>query len=271
MDITVKEIFEINKTLWNKKTAVHVDSSFYNKQGFINGETVLTPIELNELNDVAGKTMLHLQCHFGMDSLNWQRLGAKVTGVDFSDAAIEEAKKLNEQLGYDAEFICSDIYSLNLPTLFKGDGFFDIVFTSYGTIGWLPDLEKWAKVIAKHLKPEGIFYMADFHPVVWMFNNDFSKIEYAYHKTVPIIEEDQSTYTENSEPIIGKEYGWNHSISEILNALLAEGLQLQFFNEHNWSPYACLNNIVEFEKGKWHIKGMEGKLPMVYSLMAKKQ
>jgi SAM-dependent methyltransferase len=274
MAVTEKEIFETNKELWNKRTAIHLDSSFYNKQGFINGETVLAPIELAELKDVDGKTMLHLQCHFGMDSLNWQRLGADVTGVDFSEAAITEAKKLNEQLGYNAEFVCSDIYSLDLtPTLSKGEGegkLFDIVFTSYGTIGWLPDLEKWAKVIAKHLKPGGIFYMADFHPVVWMFNDDFSKIDYAYHKTEVIVIENQATYTESSDPIISKEYGWNHSISEILNALIKQGLTINFFNEHNYSPYSCFNNVIEFEKGKWHIKGMEGKLPIVYSLQATK-
>jgi SAM-dependent methyltransferase len=286
MNVTEQEMFDANKELWNKRTAIHLDSTFYNKQGFINGDTVLTPIELAELTNVAGKTMLHLQCHFGMDSLNWQRLGAQVTGVDFSEAAIAEAKKLNEQLGYNAEFICSDIYSLlSSPSLLEragvrsspsplgkvGMGPFDIVFTSYGTIGWLPDLEKWAKVISKHLKPGGIFYMADFHPIVWMFDDNFTKIEYAYHKTKPIVVENQATYVENKEPIINKEYGWNHSISEILNALLAEGLQLHFFNEHTYSPYSCFNNVVEFEKGKWHIKGMEGKLPMVYSLMMQKK
>ncbi len=269
MNVTEQEMFAANKELWNKRTAVHLDSSFYNKQGFINGNTILTPIELSELKDVAGKTMLHLQCHFGMDSLNWQRLGAQVTGVDFSDTAIDEAKKLNEQLGYKAEFICSDIYDFT-PALSKSEQGFDIVFTSYGTIGWLPDLDRWAQVVASNLKLGGIFYMADFHPVLWMFDNDFTKIEYAYHKTDPIVEENQATYTENNEPIINKEYGWNHSISEILNALLQQGLQLQFFNEHNYSPYNCFNNTVEFDKNKWHIKGMEGKLPMVYSLMMKK-
>lgn len=275
MSLTEKEMFATNKELWNKRTAIHLDSTFYNKQGFINGDTVLTPIELSELKNVAGKTMLHLQCHFGMDSLNWQRLGAQVTGVDFSEVAIAEAKKLNDQLGYNAAFVCSDIYSLNLtPSLTKEEGegkLFDIVYTSYGTIGWLPDLNKWAKVVAYHLKPGGIFYMADFHPVLWMFDDNFTKIEYAYHKTEPIVVENQSTYTESNEPILHKEYGWNHSISEILNALIAEGLQLQFFNEHNYSPYSCFNNVVEFEKGKWYVKGLEGKIPIVYSLMMKKK
>jgi SAM-dependent methyltransferase len=275
MNISEKEIFETNKALWNKRTTIHLDSTFYNKEGFINGDTVLSPVELEELKDVVGKTMLHLQCHFGMDSLNWSRLGAKVTGVDFSEVAIGEAKKLNIQLGYDAEFVCSDIYSLDLTaTLSKGEGegrLFDIVFTSYGTIGWLPDLDRWAKVIATHLKVGGVFYMADFHPVVWMFDDNFTKIEYAYHKADVIVVENQATYVENKEPIISKEYGWNHSISEILNALMNNGLELSFFNEHTYSPYSCFNNVIEFEKGKWHIKGMEGKIPMVYSLKAVKK
>ncbi len=274
MNISEKEIFETNKALWNKRTAIHLDSTFYNKEGFMKGDNVLTPIELNELGDVKGKTMLHLQCHFGLDSLNWTRLGATVTGVDFSEMAIAEAKKINTQLGYNATFICSDIYSLSEPSATLGIAGmepFDIVFTSYGTIGWLPDLDRWAKVIAMHLKKGGIFYMSDFHPVVWMFDDNFTKIEYAYHKTDVIVVENQATYVENKEPIISKEYGWNHSISEILNALMNNGLELNFFNEHDYSPYPCFNNVIEFEKGKWHIKGMEGKIPMVYSLKAVKK
>jgi SAM-dependent methyltransferase len=278
MNVNEKEFFEANKALRNKRTAIHLDSTFYNKEGFIKGDTILTSIELNELKDVANKKMLHLQCHFGMDSLNWQRLGAKVTGVDFSEIAIAEAKKLNDQLGYDAQFVCSDIYSLLASTaqiesagVSFGMELFDIVFTSYGTIGWLPDLDRWAKVIATHLKKDGIFYMADFHPVVWMFDDNFTKIEYTYHKTDVIVVENQATYIENKEPIISKEYGWNHSISEILNSLISNGLELSFFNEHTYSPYSCFNNVIEFEKGKWHIRGMEGKIPMVYSLKAVKK
>jgi SAM-dependent methyltransferase len=147
---------------------------------------------------------------------------------------------------------------------------YDIIFTSYGTIGWLPDLDRWAKVIERYLKPGGIFYMADFHPVVWMFDDRFSKIEYAYSNTSVIVVENAGTYTENAMPLSQKEYGWNHGIGEILNALIQNGLALEFFNEYDFSPYACFQNSIETEKGRWQIKGMEGKIPMVYSLMAKK-
>ena len=260
------QYFEANKNHWNQRTAVHKDSSFYNLEGFKNGETVLTPIELNELGDVKGKAMLHLQCHFGMDSLDWARRGAEVTGVDLSDAAIDEAKKLNEELSLGAKFICCNVYD---TSAFIKDQF-DIVFTSYGTIGWLPDLDPWAKMIAERLKPGGKFYIAEFHPVVWMFDNDFTHIKYCYEKVDVIITENEGTYTDRAADIKGKEYSWNHSLSEVMTALINAGLKIKLFNEHMYSPYPCFRNTVETEKGKWHIKGMEGKIPMVYSVIAKK-
>src|SRR5205085_9859662 len=159
-----------------QRTTVHKDSSFYNLAGFKNGETVLTPIELNELTDVKGKSMLHLQCHFGMDSLDWEKRGAEVTGVDLSDAAINEAVALNNELKLNAKFICSNVYDLKDHL----DEKFDIVFTSYGTIGWLPDLDQWSGIVSHYLKPGGTFYIAEFHPVLWMFDDDFTYIKYYY-------------------------------------------------------------------------------------------
>ncbi|MEK7226791.1 MAG: class I SAM-dependent methyltransferase, partial [Bacteroidota bacterium] len=148
---------------------------------------------------------------------------------------------------------------------------FDIVFTSYGTIGWLPDLQSWAKMIAERLKPGGIFYLAEFHPVVWMFDDDFTHIKYSYENREVIVTENQGTYTDRNADIKGKEYSWNHSIGEVMNALIGAGLKIEMFNEHMYSPYPCFRNTVEFETGKWHIKGLEGKIPMVYSIRAAKQ
>lgn len=262
-----QEYFDANKQLWNQRTVVHKDSSFYNLVGFKNGETVLTPIELNELKNVSGKTMLHLQCHFGMDSLDWARRGAMVTGVDLSDQAIEEAKKLNNELDLSAKFICSNVYDLKQHLNQQ----FDIVFTSYGTIGWLPDLDKWADIIVHYLKPGGLFYIAEFHPVLWMFDDDFTHIKYHYDNRELIVTENEGTYTDRNAAITGKEYSWNHSISEVVNALINAGLKIESFNEYMYSPYPCFRNTIKTEKGKWHIKGMEEKLPMVYSIRAVKQ
>lgn len=260
------DYFEANKSLWNQRTAVHKDSSFYNLAGFKDGETALAPIELNEMGDVKEKTILHLQCHFGMDSLDWARRGAAVTGVDLSDAAITEAQKLNDELKLNAKFICSNVYDLKEHL----DEKFDIVFTSYGVVGWLPDLDKWAELIAHYLKPGGTFYMAEFHPVVWMFDEEFTHVKYYYNNRELIVTENEGTYTDRAADIKGKEYSWNHSLSEVLNSLIKVGLKIELFNEHMYSPYPCFRNVVESEKGKWYVKGMEGKLPMVYSLKAVK-
>lgn len=259
------QLFEANKHLWNQRTAVHKNSAFYDLEEFKNGANVLTPIELKEIGDVRGKSLLHLQCHFGMDTMSFSRMGAKCTGIDLSDDAIKLAKEINTELNLDAKFVCCNVYDTSKYVKEQ----FDIVFTSYGTIGWLPDLDPWAKVIADRLKPGGFFYMAEFHPVVWMFDDDFTHIKYYYDNKELIVMEDQPTYTGDKNEIVGKEYSWNHSISEVLNALINAGLKIEFFNEHTFSPYSNFKNTVETETGKWHIKGMEGKIPMVYSLRAR--
>ncbi|MEO5563944.1 MAG: class I SAM-dependent methyltransferase [Chitinophagaceae bacterium] len=277
------QYFSANKDLWNQRTAVHKDSDFYDLAGFKAGRDVLTPIELKELGDVKGKKMLHLQCHFGMDSLNWSRLGAKVTGIDLSDQAISEAKKLNDELGLEAEFVCCNVYDLHPNNIessqvsplgesrslgIEGAGTYDIIFTSYGVVGWLPDLNKWAEIISYYLKPGGTFYIAEFHPVVWMFDDEFTHIKYFYENRELIVTENYGTYTDRQALIKGKEYSWNHSISEVLNALIKQGLTIQHFNEFMYSPYPCFSNTIKGEDGNWYIKGMEGKIPMVYSVKA---
>ena len=271
------KFFEANKNLWNKRTVIHKDSSFYDVDGFKAGKNVLTAIELKEIGDVQGKKMLHLQCHFGLDSLNWARLGADVTGIDLSDEAIEVARNLNDELGMNAKFICCNVYDLHPQNIesakvspFGGDleGAFDIVFTSYGVIGWLPDLDQWAKIISYYLKPGGTFYMAEFHPVIWMFDDDFKEIKYCYENREVIETESQGTYTDRHADIKVKEYGWNHSISEVLNALINHGMKIDSFNEYMYSPYPCFNQVVSDNQGGWWIKGMEDKIPMVYSVKA---
>nr|WP_281261522.1 class I SAM-dependent methyltransferase [Chitinophaga niastensis] len=204
-----------------------------------------------------------MQCHFGQDTLSLARMGADVTGIDLSDTAIQQANDLTKQLQLEnkARFICCDLYSL--PEHLQGT--FDMVFTSYGTIGWLPDLDKWAHVINHFLKPGGHFIMADFHPAVWMFDDNFKEIKYNYFNTTTIIEETTGSYTDRGADLKSLSYSWNHPLSEIITALTDKGLQLQVFQEFDYSPYNCFNNTIEKE-GRFYIKGMEEKLPMVYAL-----
>ncbi|GAB3202462.1 SAM-dependent methyltransferase [Pontibacter aydingkolensis] len=259
--------FEANRSLWNKKTPVHLNSDFYNLPAFMAGETSLNQIELSELGNVKGKSMLHLQCHFGQDTLSWARLGADVTGIDISDEAIRQAEILRDKLNLEATFVRSDLY--NLKENLQGQ--FDIVFTSYGTIGWLPDLNKWADIIDHFLKLGGTFYIAEFHPVLWMFDDNFEKIVYPYHNThTPIVTESEGTYADRNAPIKQVEYGWNHGLGEVVTALTSRGIYPEFLHEFPYSPYNCFANMVQGEDGFWRIKGYEDKLPMVYSIKATK-
>lgn len=263
----VSDYININKQAWNNKTDVHIESEFYDMKGFLEGKSTLNTIELELLGDVSGKKILHLQCHFGQDTMTLARMGATTVGVDLSDKAIQRATEFAQQLNLDATFVCCDVYDAPKHI----DEKFDILFTSYGTIGWLPDLEKWANVIAHFLKPNGQFVMADFHPVVWMYDNDFKEVFYSYFNIEPIIEEESGTYAETQADLQTKSVSWNHPVSEILNSLLQSGLELKQFNEYDFSPYNCFNETEEFEPGKFRIKSFGNKIPMVYSILATKK
>ncbi|MEZ4721018.1 MAG: class I SAM-dependent methyltransferase [Flavobacteriales bacterium] len=255
---------EVNRKLWNDKVDAHVASEFYDVEAFIQGKNVLNSIELDLLGNIAGKSILHLQCHFGQDSIELSRMGAQVTGVDLSDKAIEKAKWLAERCGTQTRFVCCDVYDAPSHVAEK----FDIVFTSYGTVGWLPDMGKWAKVITHFLKPGGKFVFAEFHPVVWMFDNSFTEIKYGYFNSGMIVEEMEGTYADRNAPIKNKEISWNHTISEVMDALIQNGLQIETIQEFDYSPYDCFQNTVKRGERMFQIKGLEGKMPMVYALRA---
>lgn len=260
------DYISLNKNAWNQKTIHHIKSDFYDVKGFLKGKNVLTPIDLNLLGNITNKKLLHLQCHFGQDSLCLARMGANVTGVDFSDVAIEKAKELNFTLNLNAQFICCDLYEL--PAILNEK--FDIIFTSYGVIGWLPDMAKWANIIAHFLKPGGKLVFVEFHPVVWMFDNDFTRISYNYFKDDPIRETQEGTYADREAPIKTEYVSWNHSLSEVITALLESGLSINEFQEYDYSPYNCFNHTIEVVPGKYRIQHLSNHIPLVYSVIAKK-
>ena len=258
---------DINRDSWNNRTETHLKSEFYDLDGFLKGKTSLNDIELNLLGDIKGKSILHLQCHFGQDTVSLSRLGANVTGVDLSDKAIESAGQIAKDTNSSARFICCDIYDLSNHL----DEKFDIVFTSYGTIGWLPDLDKWAKIISKFLKPNGQFVFVEFHPVVWMFDDNFEKIGYRYFNSGAILETESGTYADKTANITQEYVMWNHGLSEVLNSLIKNGLEIKSVDEFDYSPYNCFNKTVEFEQGKYRIEHLDNKIPMVYSITAKRK
>jgi len=261
------DYIEINRKSWNNKTDTHYNSKFYDTASFIKGQTSLNEIELNLLGNVTGKSILHLQCHFGQDTISLNRLGAKTTGIDFSDKAIEKAKELASITNSDAKFICCDIYELPKYLTEK----FDVVFTSYGTIGWLPDMNRWAQIVSHYLKPEGRFIFVEFHPVVWMFDDDFNEIKYNYFNSGPIEETLEGTYAEKESPLFQKYIMWNHEISEVVNSLLNNQLTINSLTEFDYSPYNCFNKTVKIASKKYRIKHLANKIPMVYSITATKK
>ncbi len=255
---------EINRKSWNNKTDTHLKSEFYDLDGFLKGKTSLNDIELSLLGDIQGKTVLHLQCHFGQDTISLSRLGAEVTGVDLSDKAIDNAKQIAKDSKSNVNFICCDIY--DLPNHLEKQ--FDIVFTSYGTIGWLPDLEKWAKIISNYLKPNGQFVFVEFHPVVWMFDDNFENIGYNYFNSGAIVETESGTYADKTADITQEFVMWNHGLSEVINNLIKNGLEINSLDEFDYSPYNCFNKTIEIGPKKYRIEHLENKIPMVYSIVA---
>jgi len=259
---------ETNRILWDKKTPIHKDAEFYNLEGFLKGETSLKEIELAALKDrVAGKSILHLQCHFGQDSLSLARLGAQVTGVDFSEISIALGRSLNEQLGLNVSFVVSDIYSL--PENLSGQ--FDFVFTSYGVLTWLPDLDRWAAVVAKFLKPGGTFYIAECHPTLYMYDHATQKIGYRYFDhTEPYEEVEEGTYADVNADIAQREYFWSHSLATVFQSLLKQNLQVIDFQEFDFSPYDCFPNMQEAEPNRFVFGDLTNRMPHVFSLEMKK-
>ncbi len=255
---------EINRQSWNNKVDAHIRSEFYDMRGFLNGDSSLKSIELELLGNIKGKKVLHLQCHFGQDTISLARKGAIITGVDLSDKAIQKAQGFAEECKVEATFICCDIF--DLPNHL--DEQFDIVFTSYGTIGWLPDLDKWASIVSRYLKPEGQFVFVEFHPVVWMFDNDFDKIGYSYFNSGAIVETENGTYADIEAEISQENIMWNHGMSEVVNSLIKSGLCINSLDEYDYSPYNCFSHTTEFEPKKFRIAHLENKIPMVYAIKA---
>ena len=256
------EYLIINKKAWDKRTPIHLQSKFYKNNEFKNGKTSLNSIELDAIGNVEGKSLLHLQCHFGQDSISFGRMGARVTGVDFSDVAISLARKLSKETKVHVDFVEGDVLKLNLEKKF------DIIFSSYGVLGWIPELNKWANTISNHLKKGGLFLLTEFHPFVELIKDN--GYDYFYSE-IPDVEIENGTYTDGGENLITKTCWWNHSLTDIFTALESNNLKLTFFEEFDYSPYK-LEDMIEKEKGKYVLKKrINNSTPYVFNLKATKK
>lgn len=269
----MNEFLAANRELWDEWTGIHERSAFYDLDEFRRGGVRIAHHEIAEIGPVQGQSLLHLQCHFGIDTLSWARLGARVTGADFSPKAIALARSLAAELDLDARFVESDLYAL--PDVL--DERFDIVYTSNGVLGWLPDIARWGKVVARFLKPGGRFYVLEIHPVVQAFENEGVgpgelRLEYPYWEHAePLAFPNTGSYADPEAPVtVPMEYGWDHSLGEIVTALTDAGLRIEHLREHpfvNWK----LDFLVKAEDGTWRLPpGMKGQLPLMFSILATK-
>ncbi|MHA1994111.1 MAG: class I SAM-dependent methyltransferase [Candidatus Hodarchaeales archaeon] len=269
----MKEYIEANKKRWNELADVHFRGEFYNVEKFREGGISITDLEVKEVGSVKGKKLLHLQCHFGKDTLSWARLGAQVTGVDFSARAVALATQLSGEIDIDATFIQSEISNLKQTTLPAQS--FDIVYTSHGAIYWLPELKTWADLITYYLKPGGFFYIAEGHPTAMIFddeNEEGFEVRYPYfHQEDPLDFDYDSSYASGDVKIKNtKEYGWIHDLGYIVNNLINSGLQIEFLREYPFTAWKMFPFLKE-KDGWWILPEKYQKIPLTFTLKAKKE
>jgi len=265
--------FQANRLNWNDRVAAHKESSdpAYDIKGFLAGKSTLKSIEIEELGDVSGKSMLHLMCHFALDTLSWARRGAVVTGVDFSDEAITLAKSNTKRAKLDARFICSNVY--DLPNVLHER--FDIVVATYGILSWLPDFHHFAKIASNSLKLGGSFLLIDDHPTRRLFKYDESANGFRvsgqyFHRANPkgfIVEE---TYTGDKLKENFQMFIWRHDLGTIIAALLAHDLRITSLREYPYLMYKRYPIMVSTDNGYWKLPEDQPELPLMFSLTAQK-
>ena len=274
MDDETRDRLAENRAHWDELAAHHPDTEYYDVPGFLDGESSLQRLEREELADVvgAGTRLLHLQCHFGMDTLSWAREGATVVGADFSGTAIETARELAAEagLGDRATFVESDLYDLPANL----DGEFDVVFTSYGVLTWLPDLDRWGDVIAHFLAPGGTFYIAESHPFTEVFHEASTaedlRVGYPYFEGSHLSFDDDGSYADyDLETEHTRTHEFSHSLAEVVNALLDAGLRLEFLHEHPFAAWRMVEAMEEDDEGRWWLPGLDHDLPFTFSIRAR--
>jgi SAM-dependent methyltransferase len=268
----MNEFLETNRQHWDEVVPLHMAAVSYDVPGFKAGKSTLKALEREEMGDVRGKTLLHLQCHFGLDTLSWAREGAIVTGADFAERAVEAARALAAECGIEARFVRSNVY--DLPDVL--DGQFDIVFTSYGVLVWLPDMRRWAQVAARFVRPGGAFYLAEFHPFAHVFDDapelDDLRVRYPYFTPEePLRSDNDTTYAGPAEVLQNRTtFEWPHGIAEVVTALVDAGLRIEFLHEFPHTTWRYLPIMEPADDGLFRLAKHDGCVPLVYPIKATK-
>jgi SAM-dependent methyltransferase len=256
----------LNRQWWDERVALHLAGEFYDVEGFLAGRSTLRPFEAAEVGEVGGRTLVHLQCHFGLDTLSWARRGARVTGLDFSPAAVRAARELAGRAGLAAEFVegCVD----DAPGALGGR-VFEIVYTSIGSIIWLPDIARWATVVRTLLAPGGRFYLAEFHPFSVVLGEEDLTVTDSYFDPGPFLHDEAGSYadpgatTEHRQSVT-----WQHGLGEVVTALAQAGLRIEFLHEHPYTLRARWPFLERHADRTFHMPDGRPQVPLLYSVLA---
>ncbi len=262
-----------NRDLWDAWTELHVTSEFYDVEGFKAGRETLDAVELEGVGDVRGKSLLHLQCHFGLDTLSWARRGARVTGVDFSERAVSHARRLALELAIEARFVQADVSDAAALTAQVANEQFDVVFTSHGAISWLPDLGPWARTVAEVLKPGGLFFVADSHPFTWMFDETTDielRFRFPYFDRAALRCEEKGSYAVPDADLQSVSFSWQHTFEEIVSSLTAAGLSVTSLREYPYLFWKWFPWMERGEQGAYRLPLDVPQIPLMFSLTATK-
>ncbi|MFI2783706.1 class I SAM-dependent methyltransferase [Streptomyces sp. ALB3] len=262
---------EANRARWDERVPIHAASDFYDLDAFRAGKDALRDFELTEVGDVTGRTLLHLQCHIGLDTLSWARQGAaQVVGLDFSEPAVETATGLARSLGLPPEravFVTSDVYDAAQAV---PDSAYDIVYTGLGALNWLPDVDRWAEVAASLVAPGGFLYLAEFHPLTDCLDDDTgSTVAYDYFSGDPWVDDTPGTYADSDAATVhNRSVEWQHPVGQVVSALAAAGLRIDFLHEHDASLFARYPTLVRHADGYYRFPRDRPRIPMMYSIKA---
>jgi SAM-dependent methyltransferase len=236
--------------------------------GFRAGANTLRPFELQEVGDVESKRLVHLQCHFGLDTLSWARRGASVVGLDFSEPAIAAASALAEETGLDGRFVVSDVFGA--PEALEGERF-DIVYTGLGALNWLPDLPAWARVVTDLLADGGFLYLSEFHPISWVFgDDDLTVVNDYFHEPAGERLDDAGTYADlEAKTTHDETLEWAHALRDVIGAVLGAGLRLELFNEHDYTLFPRWPFLEEHPGAIYRPPPGAPRLPLMFSLRAR--
>ncbi len=267
------EYRQANLENWNDRAGIHAESRMYDLAGYVaNPGRLSATVEFDrsKLGDVRGKSLLHLQCHIGTDTISWSRLGASVTGVDFSDKAISIARKLGIDTDASARFEVAELYET--PKVISEQ--FDVVYTGVGALCWLPDIAEWANVVSRMLKPGGTFYVRDFHPMLLAMdtdrNDDQLVVTYPYSGEQAFRFDSATTYTDGPALKHRISYEWNHGIADTVTSLLDNGLQIVALSEYPFAASQIMNCMVKQADEQWHLPQGDSLMPLMFSIKATK-